>query len=87
MIDFYKIIFNHVRSSLSQVKYVYPITERELEVIEKALSGKSNKIIATQLFIEESTVKNHLKNIYKKLNVKSRTELISKCLINSSKSL
>ena len=67
MIDFYKIIFNHVRSSLSQVKYVYPITERELEVIEKALSGKSNKIIATQLFIEESTVKYYFIEINHKI--------------------
>ncbi len=53
------------------------ITEREKEIITLILQGKSNKDIEDELFISLGTVKNHLYNIYKKLNVKSRTQLVS----------
>lgn len=82
IIEYYQHIFNHLRGSLKQAKRLYPLTERELEVIDKTLTGKGNKAIANELYIEESTVKNHLKSIYKKLSVSSRSELISKCLTN-----
>jgi len=53
------------------------ITERELEIIKLILKGKSNKEIEEELYISLGTVKNHLYNIYKKLNIKSRTQLVS----------
>ncbi len=53
------------------------ITEREKEIISLILQGKSNKDIEDELFISLGTVKNHLYNIYKKLNIKSRTQLVS----------
>ncbi|MCK5221877.1 MAG: hypothetical protein KAR14_09885, partial [Candidatus Aminicenantes bacterium] len=53
------------------------ITEREKEIIILILNGKSNKEIEDELFISLGTVKNHLYNIYKKLKVKSRTQLIT----------
>jgi len=53
------------------------ITEREKEIIALILQGKSNKDIEDELFISLGTVKNHLYNIYKKLNIKSRTQLVS----------
>jgi len=49
---------------------------REKEVIELLLQGKSNKQIALALSISASTVEYHLKNIYKKLQVNSRTEAV-----------
>jgi len=49
---------------------------REREVIELLLQGKSNKQIALALGISESTVEYHLKNVYKKLQVNSRTEAV-----------
>jgi len=53
------------------------ITEREAEIIRLILRGKSNREIEAELFISLGTVKNHLYHIYKKLNVRSRTQLIS----------
>ena len=43
--------------------------------MELILAGKSNKEIEDKLYISSSTVKNHVYNIYRKLNVKSRSQL------------
>jgi DNA-binding CsgD family transcriptional regulator len=51
-------------------------SEREKEVITLLLQGKSNKQIALELHIAQSTVEYHLKNIYNKLQVSSRTEAV-----------
>ncbi len=51
-------------------------SEREKEVTKLLLEGKSNKQIALALGISESTVEYHFKNIYKKLQVNSRTEAV-----------
>jgi len=51
-------------------------SEREKEVIKLLLQGKSNKQIALSLGISASTVEYHLKNVYKKLQVNSRTEAV-----------
>lgn len=48
---------------------------KEKDVLTLILSGKSNKEISSQLFIEHSTLKSHINHIYKKLDVKSRKEL------------
>ncbi len=53
------------------------LTSRELEVLSLLATGKSNKEIGVSLFIGETTVKSHLRNIFTKLNVLSRTEAIS----------
>lgn len=53
------------------------LTQRELDVIDAIISGKSNKEVAITLFISENTTKTHLKNIYHKLNVNSRMQLVS----------
>jgi len=54
-----------------------PLTDREREVLQLLANGKSNKEIGAMLFISEFTVKGHLRNIFTKLNVLSRTEAIS----------
>jgi len=54
-----------------------PLTGRELDVLNLLASGKSNKEIGSQLFITETTVKSHLRSIFGKLNVLSRTEAIT----------
>lgn len=50
------------------------LTKRELEILEEIVQGKSNKEIADTLFISEKTVKNHVSNILKKLDVTDRTQ-------------
>jgi DNA-binding CsgD family transcriptional regulator len=55
-----------------------PMSAREQEVINLLLEGKSNKLIAAALGISDRTVEFHLKNIYSKAQVRSRTELILK---------
>jgi len=54
------------------------LSNREREVVNLLLEGKSNKLIASSLHITENTVEFHLKNIYSKYKVASRTELILK---------
>jgi DNA-binding NarL/FixJ family response regulator len=49
------------------------LTARELQVLALAAAGKSNRAIATELFLSEKTVERHLSNIFTKLGVGSRT--------------
>lgn len=56
----------------------YGVTEREKELIVKVMQGKSNADIARELFISLATVKTHLHNIYRKLGVDSRYDLLAK---------
>ncbi len=53
------------------------LTEREIEVTRLIVQGKNNKQIAQELYISESTVKNHISNIMDKLSIKSRTKLVT----------
>lgn len=52
------------------------LTLREFHVVQLAQQGCSNKEIAQQLNIQESTVKSHRRNIMKKLGLKGKTEFI-----------
>jgi two-component system NarL family response regulator len=52
------------------------LSKRELEVLELLASGKSNKEIGASLYISETTVKSHLRTVFAKLQVLSRTEAI-----------
>ena len=50
------------------------LTDRELEILKLVARGKLNREIATELFISENTVRNHIRNILDKLQMHSRME-------------
>ncbi len=53
------------------------ITTKEFDVIKGIYNGRNNKQIAEDTFVSVNTVKTHIKNIYDKLNVHSRSELLA----------
>jgi DNA-binding NarL/FixJ family response regulator len=73
-----KILEEFSRHSMDQPQVVSEIlTGREKEVLLHVSSGLSNKRIGETLYISESTVKNHMRNIMEKLHLRSRTQLIA----------
>ncbi|MFG0834034.1 LuxR C-terminal-related transcriptional regulator [Aeromonas bivalvium] len=53
------------------------LTVREREIIRYLMTGASNTEIADSLFVSEHTIKSHLYNVFKKLNVKNRLQAVS----------
>ena len=51
-----------------------PLTERETQIVRMVVEGMSNKAIANRLGLGEGTIKSHLRNIYRKLQVRTRAE-------------
>lgn len=56
----------------------YPLTSREIEIIELVKKGYTNSHIGEELYISINTVKKHLNNIFQKLDVMNRVELLNK---------
>jgi DNA-binding NarL/FixJ family response regulator len=63
-----------------QVLESYPLTERELEILELIVSGYSNAAIADKLYITVGTVKTHVRNILSKLCAEDRTQAAVRAL-------
>jgi LuxR family maltose regulon positive regulatory protein len=57
---------------------VEPLSEREREVLWHISEGRSNREIAEQLVVAPSTVKSHVRAIYAKLGVESRTQALAR---------
>ncbi|UJF22857.1 response regulator [Shewanella sp. OMA3-2] len=55
--------------------WIASLTPRELQILQELAEGKSNRVIAEDLHISEGTVKVHVKNLLRKANAKSRTEM------------
>ena len=62
------------RGTDGELEATEPLTEREIEVLQLVVEGKSNQEIAQNLVISESTVKNHLRNILGKLHLRNRIQ-------------
>ena len=61
-----------------------PLTAREHEIVQWVIQGMKNKEIAGRLSISEKTVKTHLSNIFRKLNVSRRVELLLDRLVDQA---
>lgn len=59
-----------------------PLTDKEAEVLNYLADGMKNKEIADKMYIAAETVKTHLKNIYSKLHVTSRSQAVKKAIEN-----
>jgi len=57
-------------------KYVYGLTDREVDVIAGVYQGLTNAEIAEQLCTAEITIKKHLGNIYRKVHAINRVDLV-----------
>jgi len=70
-------------------KFIEPISERELEILQLIAEGLSNPEIGARLYLSLNTVKAHTRNIYGKLGVNSRTQAAARArtlgLLSSSK--
>mgnify|MGYP000169459567 CR=1 FL=1 len=62
----------------SKAQAALGISERELEVLLKIVSGRSNKEIAAQLSVSPNTVKTHVARLFEKLGARRRTEAVLK---------
>ncbi|WP_159474540.1 response regulator transcription factor [Dyadobacter sp. 3J3] len=60
-----------------------PLTERETEVLQSIAVGKSYSKIALDLYVSKETIRSHIKNIYRKLEVSSKADAIK--VANSNK--
>lgn len=67
----------NLESKLEKLYDDYHLSDREKEVIRLLRQGKSNLDISDEMMISLSTVKKHVYNIYSKLNVKTRTQLLA----------
>ena len=56
------------------------LTNREKEILSQIIQGLTNEVIGEKLFISVQTVRNHIKNIYDKLQVHSRAQVVAKAM-------
>jgi len=77
----YKILTQLVSPGESDSRpHLEDLHDRELEVLKLAAKGMTNRAIAEELFLSERTVQTHFANIFRKLNVGSRTEAVLRAL-------
>ncbi len=74
------VMINAAEPEYGQILETYPLTERELEVLELIVAGCSNAAIADKLYITVGTVKTHVRNILNKLCADDRTQAAVRAL-------
>lgn len=71
-----RVVEYHGRN-FEKIRQDYGFSSREMDVLRRVCAGLSNRAIAETLFISEHTVKDHVKNIMKKMQVTSRNEIMA----------
>jgi DNA-binding CsgD family transcriptional regulator len=66
-----------IDTKIEQLKSDHKLTNREADVLLCLSKGYTNKRISEELFVSLNTVKYHTRNIYQKLNIKTKTEAVS----------
>lgn len=81
------LLFKKEENILEQLKLItkFNLTKSELSVMKKFIEGYSNLEISEQLFISKSTLRTHLNNIYKKIPIQLKEEILKWHFGNSSK--
>jgi DNA-binding CsgD family transcriptional regulator len=77
MIFDYAGIFSDI---LKELRTTYKLSEREFEVLQAMMRGMNNQEIANELFVTLPTVKKHLSNIYQKLEIEGKRQILSTIL-------
>ena len=80
VVDSKTVSINAADAEYDQMIAAYPLTERELEVLQLIVEGCSNAIIAEKLYITVGTVKTHVRNILNKLCADDRTQAAVRAL-------
>ena len=78
-----KKMYNNDQNKKNEKYKINSLTKREMEILIQVANGMFNKEIATSLNISERTVKNHLSNIFKKIEVSDRTQAAVFAIKNS----
>ena len=65
-------------NSATDILLIENLTERENQIVACLLKGLTYKMIANELYLSENTIKTHIKNIYSKLEIKNKSDLIRK---------
>jgi transcriptional regulator EpsA len=90
--DLVKLLVPHLHAALARAVVNLPVSarkpklhqfhlsRREMDILKRLADGKTNKEIAQVLCISEATVKNHVHSILARLNVKSRTQAVTKAI-------
>ena len=80
-------LFNEIdaisKSTDAQGEKKVPLSEREIEIVLLIVEGNTNREIAEKLFIAESTVKVHVKNILGKLELRNRQQLVAYAVLQN----
>ena len=73
-------VLQYFQSQPKAHKEDYNLSDRELQIIKGLVSGYSYKAIGSELFISIDTVRSHIRRIYEKLHVNSKTEAVLKAI-------
>ena len=75
-----KKVLNLFKNRIYRKNNDFSLSEREIEVLNCLVEGMNNKAIADKLFISVQTVRNHIRHIYEKLQVHSKSQAVVKAL-------
>ncbi len=73
-------VLQHFQQPAATPSANYRLSPRELDIVKGLVAGYSYKLIASELFIGIETVRSHIRNIYDKLHVNSKTEAVLKAM-------